>query len=280
MSSSQITRRLSSGKWEVIYRNVYRVVGSPSSWHQSVAAACLWTAESGAASHRTAAALLNLDGFEAAPVELTLLRDRRLTNSDLIIHRTSEFLPMDLLRRGPITFTDATRTLLDLRSVIDESKLEGALDSALRQRLTSIPRLRWRLTQFRGQGKAGHGLLARFIDERRHDGGLSESNLETRLLRVIRNSSLPPVQVQYRVYQDGKFYGRVDAAYPQWMIAIEGDSYKHHSDPSAWRSDHGRHKGLERLGWIVLRFTWDELDDPDRVVAEIWAAIRSRQRSF
>ncbi len=41
-----------------------------------------------------------------------------------------------------------------------------------------------------------------------------------------------------------------------------------------------RQDELERKGWIVVRFTWRELDDPAHVVAKIRHALRRTGRSL
>lgn len=49
---------------------------------------------------------------------------------------------------------------------------------------------------------------------------------------------------------------------------MEADGYAYHSDRAAYRRDRERLNQLERLGWRVLRFTWEDVRGrPDHVVA-------------
>jgi very-short-patch-repair endonuclease len=71
--------------------------------------------------------------------------------------------------------------------------------------------------------------------------------------------------------------GRVDFVYHQAEIAIELDSYEHHWDRTAFQSDRTRSNRLGLNGWLVLRYTWDDIHlRPDQVAAELQEALRTR----
>src|SRR5947209_9801282 len=54
---------LRSGRWCPMAKNVYRLRGAPQTWEQRVMALTLAAGPSAAASHRSAAALLGIPGF-------------------------------------------------------------------------------------------------------------------------------------------------------------------------------------------------------------------------
>ena len=71
--------------------------------------------------------------------------------------------------------------------------------------------------------------------------------------------------------------GVCDLADRSRMIAIEGDSYRYHSSPAAFRKDVRRYTKLGRLGWLVLRFTLEDvLETPDYVLDVLRDVMRLR----
>jgi len=51
--------------------------------------------------------------------------------------------------------------------------------------------------------------------------------------------------------------GQCDVGDRSRRIAIEGDSFRYHSSPSAYERDVHRYTAVGRMGWLVLRFTLD-----------------------
>ncbi|MFK4762226.1 endonuclease domain-containing protein [Microbacterium sp. ZW T5_45] len=120
---------------------------------------------------------------------------------------------------------------------------------------------------------AGSSRVKRAIPRMR-PGVESPKETETRLLLV--DGGLPEPDVQYVVRKEGRFVARVDLAYPRWRIAIEYEGDGHRRDRSQWRRDIARQRALEDLGWIVIRLTQDDLDDPRAFVARVRRAVVRR----
>jgi very-short-patch-repair endonuclease len=75
----------------------------------------------------------------------------------------------------------------------------------------------------------------------------------------------------------GRRIGRVDLAYPQWRIAIEYEG-DHHREKTQFRRDVARLNALRAAGWLVLRFTADDvLRHPARLVQHVAEAIKERR---
>jgi very-short-patch-repair endonuclease len=63
----------------------------------------------------------------------------------------------------------------------------------------------------------------------------------------------------------------------QWRIALEYEG-DHHREKAQFRRDIARVNALRRAGWLVLRFTADDvLRRPHTVVEHVAAAIRERR---
>ncbi len=56
--------RLANGRWETLHPAVYRLAGTPATWHQGLMAACLAAGPGAVASHRSAGTLWRLDGLD------------------------------------------------------------------------------------------------------------------------------------------------------------------------------------------------------------------------
>jgi len=72
-----------------------------------------------------------------------------------------------------------------------------------------------------------------------------------------------------------------DAAFHKEQLAIEIDSFEHHTRKESFENDRLRHNALTQAGWTVLHFTWDMLSEPDMVIHTIKATLarlRRRQR--
>jgi very-short-patch-repair endonuclease len=68
---------------------------------------------------------------------------------------------------------------------------------------------------------------------------------------------------------------RVDFAWPAARLIVEADGFAYHSDRESYRRDRERLNHLERLGWRVLRFTWEDVvSRPEYVTNLVGAVLR------
>jgi very-short-patch-repair endonuclease len=147
--------------------------------------------------------------------------------------------------------------------------LEAATDNALIQRKATPPKLLEAVDRLCVRGRPG-ATPFRELARERTGVGVSESVLETRLLRLIRAAGLPLPVPQYEVRVDGKLIARVDFAYPDRRIALEADGYAFHAGKSDWSRNLARQNALTRLRWRMLHFTWDDVRArPETVIALI-----------
>jgi hypothetical protein len=191
-----ISKRLASGLWRGVDRNVYAFASTPSSWRQRVLAACL--AGPAVASHRAAGWLWSLPGMGGDHVEVTALRHRRRRASDVIWHESFHLEARDVTEVDGIPVTRPVRTFLDLASLLSEPHLEEVLNEGIRRNLMSVPAVGLRLQQL-GQLRRGAGRARRVLDSYVPGQRPPESVLETRYLQLIRSAGLPIGVPQYEV---------------------------------------------------------------------------------
>ncbi len=221
-------------------------------------AACLWGGPPTCASHRAAAAHWELAGITRAVVEITCERSQRCPDG-IKLHVVPVMPRCDLATLRGIPVTNAARTLVDLAAVVDEETLEIALDDALRRRLTSVPRLRWRIEELCGKGRTGCKALRRLLEVRGPGNAVPESVLETKFRRLLRNAGLPPPVLQHPDVPHRRAPGRLDFSYPDKRIVMEVDGRRWHSGRLPSMRDMRKSNSLNIRGWMVLRFTWEDV---------------------
>lgn len=171
-----------------------------------------------------------------------------------------------------IPVTSPERTLIDLAGILDQRSLEMALVSALNQGLTTTVRIAERLEALAGRGRAGGVTLERLLSI--HDGRPLESPLELDVERFLRERGLDRYFVRQHEVWDGTQTRRLDFAAPDLKVALEADSWQHHSARRAWFRDQARNDALEALGWRFVTVTAYALSEtPDLLEARIRAAL-------
>ena len=91
----QIEYRLARGRLEQVYEGVYRLAGSPRTWHHRLMAACLASSGANAVSFRAAAQMWGLPGG-AEIVEVTAPRHRRMQYEDVTMHESFYLTDLDV----------------------------------------------------------------------------------------------------------------------------------------------------------------------------------------
>lgn len=279
MSAHKFQRLISKRLWIRVLPGVYRLSGSPRSWEQNCMAALIWAGPGATLSHTSAAQVLGIDidrgpPKATTPVEVSTPRNIRPPKGGPFVVHT---LRNDLSTRvvGRFVVTDPALTLIDLAGILTPMAPEIALDSLLRQGLTSLSSLRSALDA--APIRKGITLLRRLISER-EGNGLSESALETRFFRVLMDYNVPlPVRQLPSKFDDQK--SRLDFAYIDERIAIEVDSYKWHTASERFHSDRRRDRRLLEHDWVILRFTDRDICENPRQVATTILKVREQRRN-
>ncbi len=272
LSDKVIRRMVRSGRWRIGERGVYVVAGAPRTFEQAVMVAVLGECEGAAASHLAAGVLHGLVTTQPARIDVTVpgqQHDGRRPGK--LVHRAESLGDHDVRRVSGIRVTCPERTLVDLASVLEQGRLEHALDTALNRGLTSIPSLERYIRERKLTRLKGMGRLRRLIADRKR--GVPGSGLERALRRVLREHRLPEPERQLRTGG-----GRLDFSYPAYNIFIEVDGDWAHGTAAALRSDLRRQNALVLERWDVpLRYTESCIyEDAERVCREIETALRAR----
>lgn len=246
-----------SGWLRPVGRDVLVVAGAPDTWRQRLHIGLLGLGEEAWVSHEAAASLHGLDRCLPEPVEFCVPRSCRGNSLPAGVHTTTVLESCDLIRVDGFRCTSATRTIIDLAYLgVPQARLEAAIDSSVRLRLSAPATLLRRLKELRGPGR--HGVRA--LDKLIVDSG-GESMLERRFLALMRRAGLPRPVTQKAFRHASRYVARVDFCFAEYRIVVEVSGKLGHSSPSERRKDAQRRNELLDLGLRVYEYTWSDVTD-------------------
>jgi hypothetical protein len=272
-TARQIEHRLSKPLLERVYEGVYRIVGSPQTWHQCLRAACLASSGANGVSFRARAQLWGLPGGEEI-VEITAPRHHRMQLADVRIHESFYLTDRDVTYLHGIPVTRPARVICDLallvaRGELRPNTLELALQEALRRGLVDLARVSEEWERLGGVMRPGgrvlEELLANFVRPARE----TDSSAELRLLQLLRAGGLPEPTPQHRVDLSPTRWVKLDYAWPEAKLYCEFDPYKWHGARDKYMRDTKRRLELARAGWLGVPVTDDELESGARLATEL-----------
>jgi hypothetical protein len=282
LSRARIATALRNGWLVERPPGVLSVTGHPDTWEQRLILATLAGGGHGVASHRSAARLHELDGFDCdTHVEVSVDNRHRLRlPADLgaTIHHVDRLdTELDVVVVRGIAATGLARTLADIGSVCTNREVRRALTD-VRRRGNSIQWIRQTAQRLHRPGQAGTGQLLRLLDTIPHEGGVPESWFEELLAECLTDPAIPPVVAQYRILdRRGAFVARVDLAIPSVRLGIEAHSRRFHFGPDAGRLDEQRDLAVAAVGWELLYLGWHAAKRPSEVRAVIRRVIEARR---
>lgn len=156
-----------------------------------------------------------------------------------------------------------------LRTVVDcarELPLREALvvcDAALRAGL-SLERLQRVAATASGRGSAAVRHVVQVADAR------AESPIES----CLRLLAIDLAHVAPQVWIDG--VGRVDLVLDGWLV-LEADGFEFHSARAHYREDRRRANALAAQGFVLLRFSYEDVVHRPEQVVEVLTAVLARR---
>lgn len=258
LSDRQVARRVATGEWTHVARNVFRLGGAPPSWRQDALAACLSAPEGAVASWHTAAALAGLGEHPPPRPHVTVPYGRSVRDSFAKVHR-ARLHPVDRTTVAQIPATSIQRTIVDCAAVLPPKRLQRLVDAAAHDHRVSVASIEraWERSQ-RAPGRHGEPNLLAALDPWRTPIRPG-SPAEARLRRLVVQWGFPEPELQVVVTdEDGVVIARIDLAWPRKRIGLEYDGRRWHG-PDRWAADELRHQRLEAAGWAILHADRDDL---------------------
>lgn len=272
LSLRKLERRLATGSLVEVLPRVYRFLGAPQTWMQSLVAIQLWDKRT-VFSHRTAAALHGFELFKEGPLELISTRKLRV-HEGIRVFKVRVLLRSECTVVRDLPVTKVPRTLIDLMGSTDWYTMKTTIDQALREKLTTLEELD--AAARRAKKRPGVVEFRKLLLEFSGDDGPTESVLEDRCIELIEGSGLPKPKVQWRVVV-GRKRRRLDLSFEELGVVIEADGYATHSGIEAFEDDRQRNNSLVAANIRVLHWTWEAINErPDELIAELYAVLNRR----
>lgn len=205
---------------------VFRVDSAPLTKRMRCMATVLWAGPGAVASGRTSAELHGLLDHVAGPIEVTGPVNRSPRPG--ILHHRRTIDASEMVEVDNIPTLCVASTLLELCGSLDVATCEIALDAALRENLVDLDELYALLTVASKRRLRGSRALRELVAIRGDDEALSESELESRVFRLLRGMDYPLPRRQVPV-DLGDRRGRVDFIYPEANLVIEVDGRRWHA---------------------------------------------------
>jgi len=268
VSRSQISRLLKNGDWLSVHRGVYRHSATPPSWESRLLAAAL--SSGGIASHRCAAALWQLDGFNQPPIELTIPESSWRGLPGFRIHRSTQWDRRDATDISGIPVTGINRTILDCAGVLGYHRTERVAEAAIRKKLTSWLELIEVLRTHSRQGRNGCFTLRTLLDHRLGDQTVPLSEFSRLVSSLLVDAGLPKPTLEYRIVDDiGRHVLQADLAWPALKKAWELDGLEWHFGRDDVERDRRKRNRAKSLGWNIQEILWSMYADEPRQLVEM-----------
>lgn len=274
LDAQKLRRAADGGRVRRVLSDVFAFNSSPETWLQRHKVVDL---AGGVVSHASAAALHDLDGFDrtGSTVDVSFERGRERTLPMARVHRWRRTSASDITIVEGIRCTSVAKTLCQLGSICSRAEVEVALDSALRAGANPawIEDTAVRLGR---PGRTGGKVLFDLMYDPARGGALSESVLEKLIERVLAEPRLPRAVRQHRIELPAG-ERRVDLAYPDAKLAVEGHSRRHHFGQANEDDDAFRDLELAAVGWEVIYVTWKLAHQPTKLLEMVVAAYQTRR---
>jgi Protein of unknown function (DUF559) len=160
------------------------------------------------------------------------------------------------------------RALLDASVGRTPDAVHRMIESCRRQRPLSPGALVEALRVHARPGRPGIAVYREALRSMRRV--VTDSEFERLVLRDLDAAGVPAPEVHHVVRLPGEDPIEMDAAWPGARIDLELDGSDHIDRKAKARRDRHRDRLLQRAGWVVPRYTWDDyVCDRDGMIAEI-----------
>ena len=286
ISQSSISRRVASGELFPRHRGVLmvgrRVLDADGeAWAALLAASggideSATTVRVAALAEESALAAMGLRAHPPSPV--VVVRGGTLALAGVTV-RTTRRLPLDdLVCTNGLWHTRFERTMVDLASRSSVAELQDVLDRAERRLGLDIDALDAAIDS--AHGRQGLRKLRRALEPFRALAGEDlRSLLERFAAHDVRRSDLPDPEINGVIALGTGRSITVDLVFRAARVGVEIDGRASHSRAVQFGRDRERDRELQKLGWVVLRFTWQDVRHrPAAVLRDIAAFVDASGR--
>lgn len=256
-SRRHLERRVRSGLLEQRNPGVFQLAGCAPTWESRVLASVLAAGPGAIASHFTAAALWDLDGFpRRGRPELSVPRGRYHRPDHSRCHESTDIARCQVVVRSGVPCTDLGRTVLDTARFVGLDRLDRIVENARRLHHVPVGDLVVTLFDHARQGRHGIRRLRAVLDRHLERDVVTDSEFEMLVLSLLAEQGFPPPLLHHEIHSGDVLIAEVDLAWPHRRVAVELHGQHHRVDRKVWEADQVKLVELSALGWDVLPFTW------------------------
>lgn len=189
----------------------------------------------------------------------------------------------DVTWRDGIRVMSATRTALDICTTATAEAALVTVDGMLCAGHTTLEHLaRRRESMLQTPHSLPSQVVLRLASPRSCSVG------ESRTKWACFRAGLPQAELQYEVWSNGRLVAQLDMAWPVQKVWLEFDGKVKYTTlvrpgetagDVVWREKQREDLVRRLTGWICVRVTWADLEQPDRLVAKIRQAFRDAARA-
>ncbi|MFP5330930.1 MAG: hypothetical protein ACLGHX_00990 [Acidimicrobiia bacterium] len=259
----QIKGRLRLGTWRLVKRGVYQLAEPRD--RRDLMRTVLATWPGAAVSHESAAEIHRFPYVEAKGI--TVSHHSRTTHDfpDVDVRRNHDLDDWHVTTIDGVRVTTVARTIVDLAADRSVRHIGAILDRLVSDNKVDIFEVAVVLAATGRRGKPGTVTMREVLDARIGDD-YSASELERRGRKIIAAAGLPLPVPEYPI--PWTVNRRFDDAYPELKIAIEWDSMRFHGQKASFEADRIRDRDATLNGWVILRFTWEDVHARPHVIVE------------
>ncbi|BBZ18770.1 hypothetical protein MGAD_31050 [Mycolicibacterium gadium] len=254
LAGRAIPERALRRQYQPLYPGVYLPHDVEPTARVRAEAAWLWSKRRGVVAGLSAASMLGTKWISGRlPAEL--IHDNRRPPRLLTV-RADVLAAGEVARVRGIAVTTAARTAFDIgRHTVNETVAVMRVDALMNRTSLDVEAIRAVAEEHhRVRGLPRLRAVLSLVD------GGAESPQETVARLALIRANLPRPTTQVEIFDEfGQFIARVDMAYEEVKVAIEYDGEQHWADPAVRQADIDKMYELNRLGWIVIRVSSDQL---------------------
>lgn len=264
--------KIRSGELTSVVEGVYRVY--PSNDHIDLMRGVLLALPDAVVSHQSAAHVLDFPRLPTLRPTVTIASHRTHSFPGVKVRRNDDITPSHTVQVEALPVTNVARTAFDLAGILRFREFEDITEALILDGRVTEEELGEITAELARRGKPGSRAAKDFL-EMRAGAVPGSSVLERKGRALLAGAGLPTPVPEFPIpWAIGK---RFDDAYQEAKVAIEWDSRAWHLQRAAMESDRRRDRTAAMHGWIVIRVTWQDIEErPTEVVATIARLLKTR----
>lgn len=258
VTDRQLFARRRSGLLVPLYRGVDRHAACPFTHDTRLEAGMLACGDDSVLGRRSAAVTLGFSRVRRWKPEIITPHLDLPRIDGITIIRTRHLLPAEVVHVRGFAVTSKGRTALDLCGVLSYDEAAEIIAESIITGVLSIPDLLSGIELGGGRGCAGT-VACRSIAGGAVDLDGLDSILEYDLSKVIDRARVArPVRQLELTCADGRNV-RLDNAWPDLKLSVEGDGMRWHATPKRLRETQARSRSIQGTGWVHLVYGWSDV---------------------